>query len=196
MMIACHAFTNTQILNLANAKINLYAEDQADLYVYMGTSISSVLINAVRSANVFENVYCIDPLMINTRKIPIIGRIPKVRYLGMKWAYLNAYKQLLDHLNGCKTYDRAITAFFHAENVYLLHFWSKGVKNFKISFIEEGTGGYCLTPKQMYYFTLFIGGSIRSRIRMLLTEKGLRKQFSKKVDSMLLYSPESCRPAR
>ena len=196
MMIACHAFTNTQILNLANAKINLYPDDHADLYIYMGKSISSTLIDAVRSSRVFENVYCLDPFIISASRVPVIGRIPKIGKIGnvgIKWIYLRAYKQLLEHLNNCKNYDRAILTWFYAENVFLLYYWSKGKKDFKISFLDEGTGSYCYTEKQMMYSKNLMG-SRKDRLRKYLAEHSLSKRLIKYVDSIILYQPEMCRP--
>lgn len=39
-MVACFAWTNLQILNTTNARVNLYGDKKADLYVRMGMHIS------------------------------------------------------------------------------------------------------------------------------------------------------------
>ena len=60
-MIACFAWTNTQIVNATNARINIFADEEADLYVRMGPQISETLIHAVELSGVYQNIYCVDP---------------------------------------------------------------------------------------------------------------------------------------
>lgn len=191
-MIACFAWTNTQILNITNAKINLFADDKADLYIRMGGHMSEALINSVKKSGVFENIYCLDPFKINYTKLKF-GFLPNFRVLFLRHAYSQAYKHLLERLNGIRTYDRAILAWFYTENVFLLDWWSRGKENFKITFVDEGTGSYCYTKKQMI-FPVSLIGSKKALIKRYLAEYALSRKMSRKVDSICYYRPEFCRP--
>lgn len=191
-MIACFAWTNTQLINITNAKINLFSNDEADLYIRIGAHMSESLILAIQKSGVYKNVYCLDPMTISTKKL-VLGQIPLVRLLFLRHGYIQAYKQLLEHINGIKRYDRAIVSWFYADNVFLLKWWSKGVKNFKITFVDEGTGSYCYTKKQMIFPVSLIGDK-KALIKRYLAEYTLSKKMGRKVDTICFYRPEYCRP--
>lgn len=190
-MIACFAWTNTQILNITNAKINLYPDDQADLYIRMGGHMSEALIRSVQKSGVFQNIYYIDPFEVHFKRI--FGLIPNMRLLFLRHAYSKAYRRLLEHMKALKTYDRAIVSWFYTGNVFLLDCWSKGKKDFRITFVDEGTGSYCYTKKQMI-FPVSLIGDFKSLLRRYLAEYTLSKKMSRKVDSICFYRPEYCRP--
>ena len=191
-MIACFAWTNSQIINITNAKLNIYADEPADLYIRMGRHISSELIAAVKSEHIFENIYCMDPLNINYNKL-LFGKIKHIRGLFVKRALRKAYRALLDKLCYEKEYTRVITSWFYTENVYLIDYWAHNSKQLPITFIDEGTGSYCLNKKDMYYpFSLI--RSRKEQLKKLWNEGALVRKYSRNVDSICLYRPDYCRP--
>lgn len=191
-MIACYAWTNTQIINVTNAKVNLYAGEEADLYVRMGGHISAGLIGRIKSSKVFRNVFCIDPIGINYNKLRF-GRIKNVRALFLKEAYRSAYGALLNSICPEQKYDRVLMTWFITDNLFLLDYWSKYSDNFRITFVEEGTGTYCYHKKEIL-FPLTLFNTFSEKLKHYLTEYTLAKKFARCVDSICLYKPEYCRP--
>lgn len=189
-MIVCFAWTNTQIINATNAKINLYAHEDADLYVRMGPQISEALIHAVESSGTYENIYCIDPINLNYEKFKF-GFIKRFRTLFLRSALKGAYNNILNNICKDKRYDRVILAWFYAENVFLIDYWAKSSPGLSITFLDEGTGSYCYHRKEMLFPTSLIGAR-KERIKRYIAEWGLSKKFAHYVDSICMYRPEYC----
>lgn len=190
-MIACYAWTNYTIINVTNAKANLYADQQGDLYIRMGAHVSKELIAAIRKSGVFRHVYCLDPIAINYRKLRF-GRIRGLRALFLKEALLKAYAAMLGRIAPNVAYERVVLPWFYAESVFCLEYWSRFSPEMKISFIEEGTSSYCYSKKEMC-FSLFNAGTFKAKVKRYLTEGTLAKKFAQKVDSICLYRPDLCR---
>lgn len=191
-MIAFYAWTNTQIMNLANAKINLYPEEKADIYIRFGAHMSQELIDEIKGLNIFEHVFCIDPINIDNAKLPM-GVLRGLRLLFLKKAYTEAYDRLLDVLCPGVVYDRAIVSWFYAENVFLLQYWQRNSPNMKITFIEEGTGSYCYERKDFDFPNSLISDR-KVRFRRYLAEYTLSKRLGKRVEDIIFYQPDFCRP--
>ena len=191
-MIACYAWTNTQIINITNAVINLYPGEHADIYIRMGGHISDELVDAIRESGVYDNVFPIDPFHFNYRRLKF-GFIPKFRALFLKPAYQRAYGALLDRLCKGKVYTRVLLAWFYTENVFLLEYWARSSPNFAVTLVDEGTGSYCYHKNQIL-FPLSLLGSKKDRLKRYIVEGRLSKQFAKSIDSFALYRPEYSRP--
>lgn len=191
-MLACFAWTNLQIINVTNAKVNLYSDQKADLYIRMGRHISKDLIGAVKASGVYENVFTMEPIVLSYKNMKL-GKIPHFKVLLLKNAYIKAYNALLEHTNPAPKYDRVLMAWFFAENVFVINYWAKFVDKLPITLIDEGTGSYCYSKKELS-FPMFMAGQWKNRLRRILTEGGLAKKYSKNIDTMCLYRPEYCQP--
>lgn len=189
-MIACFAWTNTQIINATNAKINLFEDKSADLYIRMGPQISEALIHAVEASGTYKNIYCIDPVNLNYKKLKF-GFVRKFRALFLRSAFKTAYANILNNICRDKEYSRVILAWFYAENVFLIDYWAKNFPKLFITFVEEGTGSYCYHQKEMLFPTSLIG-SYKEKVKRYVTEWSLSKKFSHRVDSICMYRPEYC----
>lgn len=189
-MIACFAWTNLQILNTTNARINLYGDKKADLYVRMGRHISRDLIAAVRESGVYENVYILDPIVLSYKNMKL-GFIPHLKVLLLKRAYLEAYDALMDHTAPNRKYERVLLAWFYAENAFVINYFAKNTDHLAITLVDEGTGSYCYKKKELY-FPMFMAGRWKDRLRRNLTERPIAKRLSKNIDTMILYQPEYC----
>lgn len=191
-MIACFAWTNSQIINITNAKINLYPNEKADIYIRMGTHMSKSLISAVKTSQVFEHVYYLDPINLDYKKLKC-GFSKYLRLFFLRKGYEEAYNALLEHLCGERKYNRAMLAWFFTENVFLLNYWSKFTDQLAITFVDEGTGSYCYTKKEIC-FPMFMANSAKIKIKRYLAEGKLARRFAKNIDTICLYRPEYCRP--
>lgn len=191
-MIACYAWTNTQIINVTNAKINLYPDEQADLYVRMGGHMSDALISVVRASGVYRNVFCLDPASINYNKLRF-GAVKNLRVLFLKEAYQRMYDSLLDRICPKQKYTRVLLTWFYTENVFMVDYWNRYTDSLKVTLVEDGTGSYCYTKKDML-FPLSLIGSRKEKIKRYLAEYSLSKKYASCIDSICLYRPEYCRP--
>lgn len=191
-MIACFAWTNLQILNTTNARVNLYGDQKADLYIRMGRHISRELIAAVKSSGVYENVYTLDPIELSYQRMRF-GSIPRLKVLMLRRAYTNAYNALLDNTAPDKRYDRVLMAWFYAENAFVINYFAKHTDRLKITLVDEGTGSYCYNKKQIS-FPMFMAANWKDRLRRLVTEGPLVAKLSKNIDTFALYRPEYCQP--
>lgn len=189
-MIACFAWTNTQIINATNAKINLFENEDADLYVRMGPQISETLIHAIESSGAYQNIYCIDPINLNYEKLRF-GFARKFRVLFLRSAFKKAYGNILNNICKGRRYDRVILAWFYAENVFLIDYWAKSSPKLSITFLDEGTGSYCYHKKEMLFPTSLIG-VWKERVKRYIAEWSLSKKFAHHVDSICMYRPEYC----
>ena len=190
-MIACYAWTNLQILNVTNAKANLYGDQKADLYIRMGRHMSRELIGAVRASGIYENVYVLDPIEIRYSKMKGIFR--RFKILRLQKAYINAYTALMDHTAPTKKYERVLMAWFYADNAYVINYFAQNTDHLAITLVDEGTGSYCYGKKQLY-FPMFMAGNWKNVLRKKLTEGALAKKLSKNIDTICLYRPEFCQP--
>lgn len=191
-MIACFAWTNLQIINITNARINHYGEEKADLYIRMGRHISKELIGAVRASGVYENVYTLDPISINYKKMRF-GSIPRLKVLFLKKAYINAYNALLEHTAPRKTYSRVLMAWFFAENAFVINYFAKHTKHLAITLVDEGTGSYSFNKKQLS-FPMFMAAHWKDRVRRWLSEGSIAVKLARNIDTFALYRPEYCQP--
>lgn len=189
-MLACYAWSNLHLINITNTKINLYAEEKADLFVRVGPHISKKLIKSIEASGVFQHVYCFDPLNIIVFK-ERYGKIRGLRILALKRATTFAYASLLERLCGDQEYSRILLPWFFADCVYLIRYWAMHSEQLSISFVEEGTSSYYYTKKQMCY-SLFNAPTPRAKLKRFLMEGKLMRQFSKWVDTICLYRPEYC----
>lgn len=191
-MIAYYTWTNTQIINAANCRINIFKDGGADLYVLMTEKqISEPLLEAIKDSGIFDNVYCLDLLLLNYKKL-LFGFIPNFRILFLQSAYKKAYSAMLEHTCGEKKYDRVVLPWFHAGSVFLIHHWVKTSRDLKISFLDEGTGSYCLYKKDFIHFPVPFR-TFKEYVKNFIVEAGLCRKYARRVDSICLYRPEYCR---
>ncbi len=191
-MIACFAWTNLQILNITNAKVNIYGEEKADLYVRTGPHMSKELIAAVKNSGVFENVYIIDPIVLNYKHMPL-GFIKILRVFLLRRAYQKAFDALLEHTASKKNYSRAMISWFYAENAFVIDYFNRNSDKLAITLVEEGTGSYCYTKKQLA-FSLFGAAKFKDKVRLMLSEGFLARRLAKKIDTTCMYRPEYAQP--
>lgn len=190
-MIAYYAWTNTQIINAANSRINIFKNDDADLYVRMCEQISESLLEAVEASGIFNNIYYFDPIILSYKKLHL-GFLPYFRILFRQHAYKKAYSAMLENMCGFKKYNRVVLTWFSADSVFLLYHWEKVSPHLKISFLEEGTGGYCCHKKEMIFFLASLK-TFKEKLKKVIVEGSLAYKYARNIDSICLHRPEYCR---
>ena len=191
-MIACFAWTNLQIINISNAKVNLYGEDPADLYIRLGPHISEKLVEAVKASGIYENVYTFDPVVLRYKNMKF-GWMPLFKVFLLKGAFRKEYDALLERLCPPKAYTRALMTWFYAENAFVLDYWARHTDKLAITLVEEGTGSYCYHKHELH-FPMFMGKHLKDRLRRNLTEGPIARKLASRIDTFCLYRPEYCRP--
>ncbi len=189
-MLACFAWTNLQIVNITNAKINLYAGQKADLYIRMGEHISKDLIAIVKKSGIYEHVFTIDPIALSYRYMKW-GKVPVLKRFLLKNEYIRAYNTLMQNTCPEPKYDRVLMTWFYAENVFVINYWAQFVDKLPITLVEEGTGSYCYNKKELP-FPMFMAGCLKNRMKRILTERGLARKYAKNIDTFCLYQPQYC----
>lgn len=192
-MIACFAWTNLQILNVTNTRVNIYGDKKADLYIRMGRHISRELIGAVRASGVYENVYTLDPVELSFKNMKY-GWIPHLRVLFLKKAYINAYTALLDLTAPGRKYERVLMAWFFAENAFVINYFAQHTDHLAITLVDEGTGSYCYGKKELFFPGFMASGRWQNKLKRWLTEGVMAKRLSKNIDTICLYRPDYCQP--
>lgn len=187
-MIAAYVWTNNQIFNVTNAKLNLYPNEKADLYVYMGNSLSEELIEAVKASGVFEHIFCFDPVTINRKHLR--GGRTKLWVLHMKSAYMDAYRLLLDNCAPGVKYDRVMVGYLHAHSMYFIQVWTERNRKLKISLVDEGTANHYFDKKHFAH-PLFMVNNRKGMLRSLLLEYSLCSRAIRKVDELCLYRADA-----
>lgn len=189
-MIACYAWTNNQIFNIANAKASYYADDKADLYVYLGNSLSRELLDAVRDSGLFNRIYCFDPVNMDTKK-GRFGNIKALRGLFIQSDYQKAYGQLLDHISVDYTYDRILVGYLYAHSVFFIDYWTrKAGKRIPVTLVDEGTASHYFTKKQ-FINAMFMIRKRKARMRQYLSEYRLARKAGKGIDTLCIYNAEN-----
>ena len=191
-MIACFAWTNLQIINMTNAKINLYQDEKADLFIRTGPHISKDLVEAVRCSGIYDKVYTFDPVVLSYKNMRW-GWIPVFKVFLLRGEFQKAYDALLEGLCGGKKYRRALVTWFYVENVFVLDYWKRHASNFSITLVEEGTGTYFYSKKDLV-FPMFMGKHLKDRIRRKVTEGPLARVLRRDIDSICMYRPEYSKP--
>lgn len=147
-MIACYAWTDTQILNLVQIKEFYYGEESADLFICKLDRLSIELINEVENYRLFDNIYVVDPVQYSFKfscleKVPFILGVKST--INRKKYYNNIYSNII----GNKVYKTILTAGFWGDSLFLLKYLLYNNKNIKIQLIEEGALSYCAPIKRL-----------------------------------------------
>lgn len=140
-MVLFYAWTNVVLLNIVNTKETFFDNEDADLLVRCSPTLSPKLISDIESMGIFNNVYYIDmPKISKTRKI--LGKIPKIRMIGMKKPLRKFYVRYVQENLANKAYSKIITGGLWNDTLYLLQALYSQNPKIQIEFVEEGERSY------------------------------------------------------
>ena len=191
-MIACYAWSNLQLVNLTNTKLNLYKNEPADLFIRIPNfnQISLQLVNTIKESGVFANIYYVEiPHVV--KKERFFRYIPRVIDITQRKQYIDFYRTSYNSMVGRKEYNRILVPMFlgSADVLFFIHHWyNENRKKLKISFVDEGCGSYLLTPKELFYVDHKLL-TIKERLRFRFNYRSLSQKYKRAVDTFCTYSP-------
>jgi len=133
-MILFYAWTDTQIINAINVKLNVYPKRQADLLIFRLSRVSEDLLTVLKNRNIFENVYVLEiPKFYLERKRSGIKEKAQALFLGN--SYRKYFKQQLKQLFGEQKYKCFLISAFWSETLLIVRYLKSNKP--EIIFYEE-----------------------------------------------------------
>ena len=140
-MVLFYAWTNVLLLNSVNAKVNFFGEEKADLLIRSNSTLSQNLLDTIKKNGFFRKIYFVDMPRIN-KKRGILGKIPKLRVLGIKKPMQQFYKRYIMENFTDEPYDKLITGGLWNDILYILPFLYQKNPGIEVEFLEEGERSY------------------------------------------------------
>lgn len=189
-MVLFYGWTNTQLINLVNVKVNYFNKVKADLIILKIDRISENLVKIIESNKIFRKVIFIEQPPFNSRSLNW-GNIPIIRTIAYGNASREYYNKMLKANFGDTEYSIMLTAGYWAETVFLLKYFYKKNPKITVSFVEEGVSEYY--EDKAWLCKIILGGGIKEKIIRIIYFGWFSTQCNKKVNSMYLYEPRLCR---
>lgn len=186
-MILFYAWTDTQIINAINVRVNVYSESQADLLIYRLSRISEEFIKALNNNTIFDNVYILEmPEFYMERRRSGIKEMVEAVFLGS--SYRTYFRQHLKQMFGEKKYDCFLVGALWTETLLIIRYLKSDGKNPEIIFYEEGLSAYNGIPRWLYRAVPSRG--IKPWIRTILYYGLSAYTYRKYVKGIFLYKPQ------
>lgn len=190
-----YAFTNTQIINLVNLKTSLYSESIADLYIVDNGRISEILVESIRTENIFRRIRVIRYIPFSSFSKKYVN-LPKylrqsITVLFTAFNYLR-YNIVYSINSKSFFYQRILLSGFWMDGAYFVKLASRMNKSISVSLIEEGVGNYILSLDKLCCTSTNVH-PISKIIWFIFTWGHMIEDFQffeKSVESSYLYVPE------
>ncbi len=178
-MIFCYAWTNYLLINMVNVKVNIYAEEKADLIIKSSPTIDSHIVEMIKSMNIFENIYFDDYVSFKRTRVNGIFTLRK--------KYRGHYDRFVNSLDKAHVYSKVLVAGYWNDVLYMLNaLWKRGDR-FKIDLVEEGEINY---EEPWKIFRPYIGESIRAKIFHNLNTYIMKCRFNRVLTrNIFLFTP-------
>lgn len=148
-MIAYYAWTDTQLINCVNLKVNQHAGEDGVLFVLKLERISDALLDVIIKDKCFVDIKVV-PCECATNSRNAIARTLKIDTVFEQKGLRRHYRRCFANAVGDKVYSRLVTAGFWAETSFLIERLVMNNAGLKIDFVEEGLRhGF-----ELFYYTL------------------------------------------
>ncbi len=171
-MVVFYAFTQLNIIQCLNAKINYYHDEKAYLIIRVSPIISRAFLNGIRGSNVFDEVLFIDMPVINTKKIPH-GKIKGVRTFSKMKVLYKFYEGYLKECFSNEKCDRLIIGGGWNDAFFIAYYFAQNNTDLKILFVEEGDVVYAKSRRELYLLRPDMIG--KKRVTQLVRKLAERK---------------------
>lgn len=183
-MILCYAWTNTQIINLANAVTHNFQGEPADLLILDLKRIDHEFVELVRRSGIFRSVLLLKPYTFPTEPNRLVAAF---RVLVRPGAPMQYYRSTLHALYGEEIYDWLLTSGYFAETLYILRYFYAIHPQIRVAFVEEGMATYyrgkaslCRSSENLSYV---------NRCKQWLFHRGFLRRAKRMADTIYLYCP-------
>ena len=135
-MVLFYAWTNVLLLNSVNAKVNFFGEEKADLLIRSNSTLSQNLLDTIKKNGFFRKIYFVDMPRIN-KKRGILGKIPKLRVLGIKKPMQQFYKRYIMENFTDEPYDKLMEDCGTTSYIFC-PFCIRKIRELKLNFWRKG----------------------------------------------------------
>lgn len=186
-MLLFYAWTDVQIINATNLKINHCLHIEADLIVFKLSRVSECIIEGVKAKEIFCNVMEIEiPEFYKEKKRSDLLEKFQAIFYGPK--YRKYFFEQLDKLIGGKKYNTFFTGAFWSETLLVLRYIKKNNSKIDILLYDEGLAAYNGSIK--WLFRAVPDKSVKAMIRTILYYGISSFTYRKYVKGIYLYKPE------
>lgn len=179
--MAYYIWTDMQLLNCLNLKVNQHKYLAGDLYVLDLERITEPLLKAVRNSGAFEHVTSITPITHDAAFSHATTFWQKAHTrLGLRRYYISAFQTAVND----SYYDRLVLAGFWADGAMLATVLLANNPLLRIDYIEEGIRH----GREVFAYTL--QASLLSRVARWFYDGWTINKWKRKSDYGYFYRPE------
>lgn len=182
-MIAYYAWTDTQLINCVNLKVNQHAGEDGVLFVLKLERISDALLDVIIKDKCFVDIKVVPCKYVANSRNAIARTLKIDTVLEQKRLRLH-YRKCFANAVGDTVYSRLVTAGFWAETSFLIESLIKNNEGMVIDFVEEGSRH----GSELYSYTL--DGKIHIKVLRWFYDGYMVKRWKKICEHAFFYSPE------
>ena len=185
-MILFYAWTDTQLINAVNVKVNFYSQPQADLLILNLSRISKELVDVIKNQGIFREIHILDlPAGYMEKKRVQLRDKVKAIFLGI--VYWKSIKRQLQKYISNNAYSHFFTAAFWSETLFVLRYLKKHNPDLEVWFYEDGLANY--NGPNKWLFKAVPNTSVKAAIRTVLYYGLTPYTYRKYVKGVYLYEP-------
>ncbi len=178
---AYYVWTDMQLFNCLNLKLNQHKHIAGDLYVLNLERITQPLLEAVRNSGAFEHVVRIMPITGTAAFAHATTFLEKIyTRLGLRRYYIGAFREAVND----RFYDRLVLAGFWADGAMLATVLLANNPLLRIDYIEEGLRH----GQEVFAYTL--QSTLFSRLMRWFYDGWTIKKWKKRSDYGYFYRPD------
>lgn len=182
-MIAYYAWTDTQLINCVNLKVNQHAGEDGVLFVLKLERISDALLDVIIKDKCFVDIKVVPcKYAVNSRNA--IARTLKIDTVLEQKRLRQHYRICFANAVGVTVYSRLVTAGFWAETSFLIERLVMNNKGLKIDFVEEGLRH----EYELFYYTLSKKPFVK--IMRWFYDGRMINRWKRRCEFAYFYSPE------
>lgn len=187
-MVVFYAFSHLNMIQCMNTKIHYYPEEKACLLVRVTPMISKAIVDAIQQSKVFDEVFCIDMPLIDTKKIRW-GNIKGVRTFSKMEVLYKFYEEYLKECFGEKRCETLLISGGWNDAAFVAYYFVLGNPKLKILFVEDGNAAYVRSRKELYKLRPdMIGKKRATKLVRYLAEKKYLKEGLKHLGREIYVS--------
>lgn len=186
-MVLFYAWTDIQLINELNVKLNYFKDEKADLLIFHLNRLNNDYIQAIKKEQIFEQIYILelpDFYLERRRK----GLIESAEMLINGNRLKKYFFQKLLCILAQQRYRLLLTGALWGETINVYRYLLRNNKKVGLALVEEGLSYYA-GPKGWLYKTA-PSYSIKAKIRELLYYGVFSYKARKNIKKAYMYQPE------
>lgn len=186
-MLAFYGWTNRLLLNLLNTKLNVFPNEDADLFVLVLDRVSQRLVEEIKRTGAFKNIFFLYKPPFH-KEIGPLSAVEKVVKLLSGERYYHSYRQQLQKQCGTTSYRMLLSGAFWSETLFLFRYFHRCNPRISISMVEEGTTNY--SAQEGWQFHCLPVGKPKERLMRLVYFPLTWGRARRSVQKIYLYPME------